>query len=67
MAYGAACSGAKSTMMPRQVTRDSTDHGAFDAALGVGWGTEGEQGNNYRSETPSLWHMVLLRRIKAAS
>jgi hypothetical protein len=60
VAYCAACSGAKNTVVPRQVTRDSADQSTFDAALRIGWGSEGEHGNSDRSEKHGLGHMVLL-------
>jgi hypothetical protein len=66
VAYCAACSGAENTVMPCEVTRNSTDHGTFDAALRIGWGSEGEQGNSHRSETQGLGHAVTPQRIEIA-
>jgi hypothetical protein len=65
VAYGATCSGAENTVMPCEVTRNSTDHGAFDAAFRIGWGSEGEQGNSHRSQTRGLGHAVLLRELRS--
>ena len=67
VAYCATCSGAKNTVVPGEMTGNSTNRGAFDAALRIGWGSEGEQGNSYRSEAQGLGHTGLLRRIEAAS
>jgi len=41
-AYCATCSGAKNTVVPGEMTGNSTNRGAFDAALRIGWGSEGE-------------------------